>query len=75
MITGRDIVFISSIDWSYLWQVHQEIALRFAQAGNRVIYIENTGVRSPGLSDAGRILLRLKSWAKSLPSRGLRQVP
>src|SRR2546423_11672032 len=74
MITGRDIVFISSIDWSYLWQVHQEIALRFAQAGNRVIYIENTGVRSPGLSDAGRILLRLKSWAKSLRSRGLRQV-
>jgi glycosyltransferase involved in cell wall biosynthesis len=74
MITGRDIVFISSIDWSHLWQVHQEIALRFAQAGNRVIYIENTGVRSPGLSDAGRILLRLKSWAKSLRSRGLRQV-
>lgn len=74
MIRGRDIIFISSIDWSYLWQVHQEIALRFARAGNRVIYIENTGVRSPGLVDTGRVGMRLKRWATSLPASGVKQV-
>ncbi|MBA2734792.1 MAG: glycosyltransferase [Acidobacteria bacterium] len=45
-----------------------------AQAGNRVLYIENTGVRSPGLRDAGRILKRLRRWIKSLRSSGVRQV-
>ncbi|HEV2827433.1 MAG TPA: glycosyltransferase [Pyrinomonadaceae bacterium] len=74
MITGRDIVIISSIDWNFLWQVHQEIALRFAQAGNRVFYIENTGVRTPHWSDAGRILSRVGRWSKSLRGRGVGQV-
>lgn len=74
MINGRDIIFVSSIDWGHLWQVHQEIAVRFARAGNRVIYIENTGVRSPGLVDTGRVALRLKRWAASLPGSGVRQV-
>src|SRR5437763_4804834 len=74
MISGRDIIFISSIDWGYLWQVHQEIALRFARAGNRIIYIENTGIRSPSLTDAGRVALRLKRWATSLRSSEVCQV-
>lgn len=47
MITGRDIIYISSIEWNFLWQGHQEIALRLAAAGNRVLYVENTGVRAP----------------------------
>jgi len=74
MITGRDIVYISSIEWTFLWQVHQEIALRLARAGNRVLYIENMGVRSPGLKDASRILSRLKHWAGSFTTRGVREV-
>ena len=74
MLTGRDIIYISSIEWTFLWQVHQEIALRLARAGNRVLYIENTGVRSPGIKDAGRIIARLKHWATSLRSRGVREV-
>ena len=74
MITGRDIVIISSIDWSFLWQVHQEIALRFARAGNRVFYIENTGVRAPRFSDARRIVSRLRNWSKSLRSERAGQV-
>jgi len=74
MITGRDIVYISSIEWTFLWQVHQEIALRLARAGNRVLYIENMGVRSPGLKDASRIVSRLKHWAGSFMSRGVREV-
>jgi glycosyltransferase involved in cell wall biosynthesis len=74
MITGRDIIYLSSIEWSFLWQGHQEIALRLAAAGNRVLYIENTGVRSPGLHDAGRVALRLKRWAGALRSQGVREV-
>jgi len=74
MITGRDIVYISSIEWTFLWQVHQEVALRLARAGNRVLYIENMGVRSPGLKDASRILSRLKHWAGSFTTRGVREV-
>ena len=74
MITGRDIVIISSIDWNFLWQVHQEIALRFAQTGNRVFYIENTGVRAPRLSDAGRILSRLRNWTRAARAHGVGQV-
>ena len=74
MITGRDIIFISGIEWNFLWQIHQEIASRLAKAGNRVLYIENTGVRSPGLRDAGRIALRLQHWARALRSHGVREV-
>ena len=74
MISGRDIVYISSIEWNFLWQGHQEIALRLAAAGNRVLYVENTGVRAPGLRDASRVAWRLKRWAGALGSRGVRQV-
>jgi glycosyltransferase involved in cell wall biosynthesis len=74
MITGRDIIYISSIEWSFLWQGHQEIALRLAAAGNRVLYVENTGVRSPGFQDAGRVVQRLKRWAETQGSQGVREV-
>jgi len=74
MISGKDIVCISSIDWGFLWQGHQEIASRLAQAGNRILYVENTGVRSPGLADVGRVSERLVKWARSLRSGGVREV-
>lgn len=74
MLTGRDIIYISSIEWNFLWQQNQEIAVRLARAGNRVLYIENTGVRAPGLGDAGRVVARLKSWIGKLRSRGVREV-
>ena len=74
MITGRDIVYISSIEWTFIWQQNQEIAVRLARGGNRVLYIENTGVRSPGLGDASRVFSRLKRWVGSLGSQGVREV-
>lgn len=74
MISGRDIICIASIEWDFLWQGHQEINLRLARAGNRILYIENTGVRSPRMSEAGRILKRLKSWMGSLRKGGVREV-
>lgn len=72
MITGRDIVLLSSVEWGFLWQIPQEVSLRLARAGNRVLYVENTGVRSPSLQDAGRVVQRLRRWADSLPSHGVR---
>ena len=66
MLKDQCILCISSIDWDFLWQQHQEIMSTFARHGNRVLFIENTGVRSPRLSDIPRIWQRLKNWRKSL---------
>ena len=74
MISGRDIVYITGIEWDFLWQTPQEVAARLAQAGNRVLYIENIGIRSPGIRDAGRVVSRLKRWTRSSRSQGVRQV-
>jgi glycosyltransferase involved in cell wall biosynthesis len=74
MLTGRDIIVISSIEWGFNWQGQQEIARRLARAGNRVLYIENLGVRTPRLHDAKRVVLRFSHWAKSLLDRGVREV-
>ena len=74
MIQGRDIVYVSSIEWGNLWQAHQEVALRLAAAGNRVLYVENTGVRGPSARDAGRVARRLRRWARALGSGGVREV-
>lgn len=74
MITGRDIICLSSIEWNHSWQAAQEIATRLSQAGNRVLYVENTGIRSPTLHDVDRVVRRLKLWTKSWRSHGVQQV-
>jgi glycosyltransferase involved in cell wall biosynthesis len=63
MLTGRNIVCVSTIDWDFLWQEHQALTSLFAKAGNRVLFIENTGIRTPGWKDRGRVLARLRKWA------------
>lgn len=75
MIKGRDIIFISSIDWDDQWQAPQELALRLSKAGNRILYIENTGIRTPALSDIRRIMRRLKHWAAPLRRQSVRTLP
>lgn len=74
MFSGRDIIYISSIEWNFLWQGHQEIARRLAEAGNRILYVENMGVRAPTLRDAGRVVERLRRWADAARSEGVREV-
>jgi uncharacterized SAM-binding protein YcdF (DUF218 family)/glycosyltransferase involved in cell wall biosynthesis len=71
MIKGENIVCISSIDWDFVWQGHQEIMSSFARNGNKVLFIENTGVRTPNFSDLGRIRKRAINWLKSV--RGFRK--
>lgn len=62
---GRDVVIIGSIDWSVHRQTNQRLATALAAAGNRVLFIENTGVRRLRLSDVGRLAERFRRWRKS----------
>ncbi len=71
MRDGQDILCISSIDWDFNWQGHQEVMSTLAAQGNRVLFIENTGVRAARLSDVSRLRRRLLNWWKS--TNGFRQ--
>lgn len=71
MIKNENIICISSIDWDFVWQGHQEIMSTLAKNGNRVLFIENTGVRVPGFKDIQRLKKRIINWLKS--TRGLRE--
>lgn len=62
MLTGRNFVCVSTISWDFLWQGHQAISSILARSGNRVLFIENTGVRTPGWRDRSRIAERLRNW-------------
>lgn len=71
MFKNENIICISSIDWDFIWQGHQEIMAALAQNGNRVLFIENTGVRALGIKDAPRIKNRIKNWFKGV--KGIRK--
>lgn len=58
------VICVSSIDWDFVWQGHQEIMSRLARRGQKVLFIENTGVRAPRLQDGPRLWHRLKNWRK-----------
>ncbi len=70
-LRGRDILCLSSIDWDFIWQGHQHVMSALAAEGNRVLFVENTGVRRPRLSDLPRIRQRLANWWRG--TRGFRQ--
>ena len=71
MIQGQTIVCISSIDWDFIWQGHQEIMATLARAGNMVLFIENTGVRAPAVRDLPRLVSRLRNWSRGV--KGFRE--
>ena len=70
-LRGRDIICISSIDWDFIWQGHQELMAGLAAQGNRVLYVENTGVRAPRLGDLPRLRQRALNWYRG--TRGFRR--
>ena len=70
-MTPHDVICISSIDWDFIWQGHQEIMTRLAASGHRVLFIENTGVRPPRLSDLPRVTSRLRNWRRG--TKGFRE--
>ena len=71
MLTGKDIVCFSSIDWDFIWQGHQEIMATLAEQGNRVLFVDNTGVRAPVLRDLPRVTQRVRNWWRG--TQGFRQ--
>jgi len=58
----HDVLCISSIDWDFIWQGHQEIMSTLAERGCRVLFVENTGVRAPKVRDLPRLGRRLRNW-------------
>jgi glycosyltransferase involved in cell wall biosynthesis len=69
-LRGRRLICVSTIDWDFLRQGHQEIMSRFAAGGCDVMFVENLGgVRTIRPSDAGRVLRRLRrSSAREKPA-------
>lgn len=67
----HDIVCISTIDWDFIWQGHQEIMSTLARQGHRVLFIENTGVRRVSWKDLPRVKNRVLNWRRG--TRGIRQ--
>jgi uncharacterized SAM-binding protein YcdF (DUF218 family)/glycosyltransferase involved in cell wall biosynthesis len=67
-----NIVCISTIDWDFVWQGHQEIMSTLAREGHHVLFIENTGVRSVTLKDLPRLRHRLLNWRRGI--KGVRKV-
>ncbi|MCC6157212.1 MAG: glycosyltransferase [Deltaproteobacteria bacterium] len=63
MLEGRDIVCVASANWDALWVNAQHLMHRLA-ARNRILYINNPGLRPPGASksDFAKIVARLRGW-------------
>ncbi|HAH05438.1 MAG TPA: hypothetical protein DCM05_02755 [Elusimicrobia bacterium] len=69
-LQGRQIVLLSSVDWSAAWQRHHAWAEQFAAAGAEVFFVENTGFRGLRWKDAGRVFSRLgRLFAPPAPAR------
>jgi uncharacterized SAM-binding protein YcdF (DUF218 family)/glycosyltransferase involved in cell wall biosynthesis len=71
-LRDRDILIIGSIDWSLHRQTNQRLATTLAAAGNRVLFIENTGVRAPQWGDLGR--LRDRVYRRMRSTKGFTDV-
>jgi uncharacterized SAM-binding protein YcdF (DUF218 family)/glycosyltransferase involved in cell wall biosynthesis len=71
LLEGQDILCFSSIDWQFIWQGHQEIMSTLAANGNRVLFVENTGVRAPAIRDLPRLTARIRNWWKG--TKGFRR--
>jgi len=65
-ITKQNFIIFSSVDWTTHWQLHHQLATSLVSAGNRVLFIENTGIRSANIGDIGRLSERISNWKKSL---------
>ena len=63
-LTKQDVIIFSSIDWTIHWQLHHQLTTSLVSAGNRVLYIDNTGIRSAKISDTKRLKDRVIQWYK-----------
>jgi glycosyltransferase involved in cell wall biosynthesis len=61
LLRDASVICLSSVDWAFNRQNPQEVAHGFAAAGNRVLYVENTGVRTPRWRDLSRLGARMRN--------------
>ena len=61
-----DIIIFGARDWSNNWITQHRLAKTLSEKNHRVLFIENTGIRTAQIRDLPRILQRLKNWKKSI---------
>ncbi|MCZ7586582.1 MAG: hypothetical protein M5R36_26400 [Deltaproteobacteria bacterium] len=63
MLKGQDIVCVASSNWDAMWVNAQHLMHRLS-VENRVLYLDNMGLRLPGASaaDLGKVAARVRSW-------------
>lgn len=71
MLKGENFLCISSIDWDFIWQGHQQIMATLAAQGNNVLFVENTGARRVTFRDVPRLRQRVRNWWRG--TKGFRQ--
>ena len=59
MIKNKDIIIIGSIDWKTNWQTQHRLINSLVKQNNRVLFIENTGIRSAKISDISELKIEL----------------
>ena len=52
----QNYIILSTLDWNSNWQIPHELVHSLLKDKNRVLYVENTGVRSLMIKDLNRIL-------------------
>ncbi len=70
-----DVLILSSVEWGAARQRHHAFAARWAAAGRRVFFVENTGFRSPGLKDARRVARKAAGLLAPSAAKTLEPVP
>ena len=62
----KDFIIIGSIDWQTNWQTQHRLVSSLVLNNNRVLFIENTGIRNLNINDTSRLLDRLRNRRKSI---------
>lgn len=67
-----DFVIFGARDWNNDWITQHRLAASLSEKGHRVLYVENTGVRSLKIKDFPRVMQRIKNWLRS--TRGFKKI-
>ena len=58
-MSKNDYIIFSSIDWEVHYQLHHQLTLSLSKSENRVLFVQNIGVRPIKFNDTGRIIKRI----------------
>ncbi len=62
---NNDFIIFGSCDWDTNWQTQHRLVSSLCKNENRVLFVENTGVRSLKFRDFNRVKKRIKNWLNS----------